>query len=96
MPRLIDRDALMERVGLLRKDVSLHTLIGQIMHEIFEAPIIDAEPVRHGRWNWEEKNAGRPTCSECGMTRLFADSPYCPNCYAKMDLEPGTEREGAE
>jgi hypothetical protein len=50
---------------------------------------IDAEPVRHGHWIFNPKDAIEmmftvPKCSECG-----AESPnggnYCPNCGAKMD-----------
>ena len=55
-------------------------------------PAADVAPVRHGRWMkkhdavmyWRQ-------CSECGniMQRNFYgnewNSPYCPNCGAKMD-----------
>lgn len=50
---------------------------------------VDAEPVRHGRWIFNPKDAIEmmftlPKCSECG-----AESPiggnYCPYCGAKMD-----------
>lgn len=49
------------------------------------------EPVRHGRWIFNPKDAIEmmftlPKCSECG-----AESPnggnYCHNCGAKMDGE---------
>lgn len=49
---------------------------------------IDFEPVRHGRWIFNPKDAIEmmftlPKCSECG-----AESPnggnHCPNCGAKM------------
>lgn len=52
--------------------------------------IIEAEPVRHGRWNFT-------SCSLCGKSFLdyaeadcdrsiYLDLPnYCPNCGAKMD-----------
>ena len=52
-------------------------------------PTVDAEPVRHGHWIFNPKDAIEmmftlPKCSECG-----AESPdggnYCPNCGAKMD-----------
>lgn len=65
-----------------------------IRYKMFEnviekQPIIDAEPVRHGHWIFNPKDAIEmmftlPKCSECG-----AESPnggnYCPNCGAKMD-----------
>ena len=49
---------------------------------------IDAEPVRHGRWNSVtvlKKYGGIVIqCSECGMkgTRIWN---FCPNCGTKMD-----------
>lgn len=54
-----------------------------------DAPTIEAEPVRHGRW--EVKHPNGWACSECGEWGLMIDnrgickSNYCPNCGAKMD-----------
>ena len=56
---------------------------------------IDAEPVRHGRWEtkvYTTESDGWITeyreevCSECGEGQIGI-SNYCPNCGAKMDLE---------
>ena len=54
--------------------------------------IIDAEPVRLGKWNYIDW--GVAVCSMCkkrGFKRDYHgnDLPtkYCPNCGAKMDLE---------
>lgn len=64
---------------------------------IRQAPAVDAEPVKHGKWD----DSGRYAfgdgslairCSECGCA-LHEDEyqkyywNYCPNCGAKMDLE---------
>ena len=75
--RLIDADALL-------KGKQDHTYIST--HEIWNAPTVDAEPIKHGRWckidtrhtykEWE--------CSECGFHKRNK-SHYCPNCGAKMD-----------
>lgn len=52
-------------------------------------PTVEAEPIKHGHWIFNPKDAIEmmftlPKCSECG-----AESPnggnYCPNCGAKMD-----------
>lgn len=61
---------------------------------IEEAPTIDAEPVKHGRWESCCNLMGEYfKCSECGYK---AEVPtcmgepifiYCPNCGAKMDGE---------
>lgn len=54
-----------------------------------EQPTIDAEPVRRGQWDSENR------CTVCGHlcatvtlkdgTRLHIRTPYCPGCGAKMD-----------
>lgn len=53
-----------------------------------KAPTIEAEPVRHGRWN-----DGDPYCPICRKDKfrgldadIWADwkPDYCPNCGAKM------------
>ena len=68
--------------------------------DIENAPTIEAVPVIHARWivNVEFNNGERviATCSNCkdrGEVRTnrnewgiwHIDSPYCPNCGAKMD-----------
>ena len=54
----------------------------------YEMDGVDAEPVRHGRWDAN----GR--CTNCGghapywaMATTYYKSPYCFECGAKMDLE---------
>ena len=58
-----------------------------IRRRIKSAPTIEAEPVRHGRWN--EKGH----CECCGYdmgsrvnkwTNVY-DLQFCPNCGARMD-----------
>ncbi len=48
---------------------------------IKNAPAVDAEPVRHGRW---ERFVYLFACSECKKATVYEYS-YCPNCGAKMD-----------
>lgn len=61
-------------------------------------PTIEAEPVRHGRWKWENGYVGTmAVCSICGSSpRGFYSLPknqigrlpvykYCPRCGARMD-----------
>ena len=55
-------------------------------------PTVDAEPVRHGRWEqmWEDDDQIQARCSCCGMVFWIGkgrDGNYCPNCGAKMDGE---------
>lgn len=60
---------------------------------ISHIPTVDAEPVRHGHWIERDGifkddviKVDHLECSECGKTqRRYRDTPYCPNCGAKMD-----------
>lgn len=61
-----------------------------LINRINHAPTVDAEPVRHGKWIRDEFG------TRCGACGLYAyrdkfdqpwESPYCPNCGAKMDGE---------
>ena len=78
--RLINADRLLEG----RED---HTYIST--HEIWNAPTVDAEPIKHGTWT----RPSRPKtyerfCSCCGGKSWYCgtgDYAYCPNCGAKMD-----------
>lgn len=84
MARLIDKDTLIHDLcaGLCgsfdqcKKWCSTLTVINM-------QPTIDAQPVRHGQWNYDLPNAYF-RCSECLM--MYRDNPnYCPRCGAKMD-----------
>ena len=61
-----------------------------LINRINHAPTVDAEPVRHGRWIQDEFGTW---CSVCGLYAYRDkfdqpwESPYCPNCGAKMDVE---------
>jgi len=91
MTRLIDADALnmYERLKSYYGDAWRDA-----QEEIDNAPTIDAEPVRHGKWitYCKTKDSNLLICSECkmlfnvGMGRID-ESHYCPNCGARMDAE---------
>ena len=72
-------------------DADKYAFPGDLINE----PTIDAEPVRHGHW---EYGSGfyPPTCSVCNLVPLtpgyvgdvnFYERYFkrCPNCGAKMD-----------
>lgn len=97
--RLIDADKL--RLSYWVSPTSTVSTAGQYyfysQDEVDNAPSIDAEPVRHGKWN-DKRVAFYRKCSECGATikntlsHVFLDYDirdlhYCPNCGAKMDGE---------
>ena len=58
---------------------------GEIIQAIQEAQAADVAPVVHGEWI--HKN-GEMYCSVCGgealMDEVYYESPYCPDCGAKM------------
>jgi hypothetical protein len=95
--RLIDADALKESVhahDYVLKDCLNSTDKGMftvgIMQVIAQQPTVDAEPVRHGKWELAEDGW---YCSACEMYPPFdcdpeeKGIPYCPNCGARMDEE---------
>lgn len=100
--RLIDADALAEQVDNLCADWNENwigndnqsfILHGDVSDIISDAPTIEAEPVRHGRWvlvsQWrDEEGTLNPIyrCTACSITNDEEDR-YCPHCGAKMDKE---------
>ena len=112
MDDLISRVALQESMkAVVFRNVPVeHQPYMQVACEVFvqlvnDAPTINAEPVRHGRWIDEiEPNAvtasGREIhvfrCSACDFTwanktAVLHYFKYCPNCGAKMDLEVSSD-----
>ena len=62
-----------------------------ILALVDEVPTVDAEPVKHGHWIFNPKDAIEmmftlPKCSECGAESADGGN-YCPNCGAKMEIE---------
>ena len=60
--------------------------------EVRDAPAVDAELVKHGRWEvhkilGNKKGTVRRICSVCGSNNGNRKSPYCPNCGAMMVKE---------
>lgn len=97
--RLIDADKLLEKTECLFKDlnstedymgIGYNHGVGDSMAIIKNAPTIEAEPVKHGRWindNGLHKCSVR--CSNCDEQYIAypGEFKYCPNCGMKMDLE---------
>ena len=92
---LISREAALEKIGEYYKntDINGEEQFGVLQCSVMirELPTVDAEPVRHGRW---EENEDKDSwfrdvvfCSRCGIGNAARRGAYCPNCGAKMDLE---------
>lgn len=91
--RLIDADNLL---AFIKEDARLVASCGEehtaddIMSIIMTAPPIDAEPVRHGRWepdkNYMREETGYWWCPLC--RKISRDKgEYCSHCSTKMDLK---------
>ena len=95
---LISRSALLENAymsGMWNGKTQRFDLCVVDFEDVQDAPAVDAEHVRHGRWISDYSSI---ICSECRaeysdeincMNRdfKFDDLNYCPNCGAKMDAE---------
>lgn len=89
---LISRSALYKAWDALDETQDANLLIDAMIKAAQDAPAVDAEPVRHGRWVLN-KRFGDYECSECGhgdvtiISIRKLDMMFCPNCGAKMDAE---------
>ena len=89
--RLINVDALKESFGDERLDGDWCICGDETTARdlVDEAPIIDAEPVRHGKWI-DVSGGYLYECSKCkaqaNSNQFKSNLKYCPNCGAKMDL----------
>ena len=80
-----------------RMDLSVEYMFGwndAIHHIKVNAPTVDAEPVRHGKWKQWDSYGFEDTyeCTECGEafvliegTPITNEYKYCPSCGARMD-----------
>lgn len=79
MTKLVDADQLL-------KTIPSEEIASRIA--VANAPPVEAEPVRHGKWIEVDVGDCCYRCSECGFIRdayLLDVSNYCPKCGAKMD-----------
>ena len=99
--RLIDADELKQSALGLGEDVVCDDCTCEFINLIDAQPTIDAVPVVHGHWVWDEDgidwNIGAWKCSRCRCRNRniheskdtiplrWAGSKYCPQCGAKMD-----------
>lgn len=89
MTRLVDADELHEIVNWSHEKPpyskkKIHRLIDMTR-------TVDAEPVRHGRWEKVRGHQMVRRCSECGdimpRDRAFTHYIYCGHCGARMDKD---------
>lgn len=104
--RLIDADKLLEKNECLFKDlnstedymgIGYNHGVGDSIAIIKNAPTIEAEPVRRGRWEIHEDDSwsggGFTKCLACGYGFAWGaffeaeEWGFCPICGASMDLK---------
>ena len=105
MAEYISREAVMSKCDDIWNNADETTQTGvdtintidEITDFIESLPIVDVQPVKHGRWigiyEYCEKNGYVPSgmgiyywCSECDKAEQKT-SDFCPNCGAIMDGE---------
>lgn len=85
MARLIDADVLLE----LLKNPERYGYLDTI--DILNAPTIETEPVKHGKWVWLSDED--VMCTSCGSVQNTNDNcdagdwDFCPKCGAKVGGE---------
>lgn len=79
--------------------LELNKAITTQIKAVASAQPIEAEPIKHGRWNRvvHSNNSITHYCSECGsiFNKGCADLGeynYCPNCGARMDAQIGEDK----
>ena len=85
MSKLIKRQDVIELIKNSHYDLAnSEDDMWAMVADVEKLPVIEAVPVRHGRWTVT------PTyikCSECGESFMLYPQNYCPNCGARMDVE---------
>ena len=81
--------------GLTIVDQAVAQYADAVLAKIQQYPAADVVEVKHGRWMmtlYTTTSKRRRVisnkkydCSECGYSNGRKQSPYCPNCGAKMD-----------
>ena len=84
--RLIDADALINTLNKEKIEFN-----ADINYFILNAPTIDAEPVRHGHWEFIGGYGYQYRCSNCVRCAEHRTN-YCPSCGSKMELNEVAEK----
>lgn len=83
--RLIDADELYKKALDIIKDEASYKAFA-IVNAISTAPTIEAEPVRHGKWERPTNSKIARYCSLCGTRHILGSANnFCHNCGAKID-----------
>lgn len=83
--RLIDADELFEK-GVILIPAKYYEGARIVIDAIRNAPTVEAEPIKHGRWIDTTETVGwtKWNCSVCGGGGR-GDYKFCPWCGSRMD-----------
>lgn len=87
MAEYIDKEELLTTAKALQGDVFGSPLI---VRAIENAPVVDVEEIKYGKWEQFTKDSKTRTCSNCHISQtvnVYNDIVmfnYCPYCGAKM------------
>lgn len=86
---MIDYDSTFDKIQELYKNSSgeAHKAYSKCLDVIADMPTIDAEPVKYGKWTYDNSYALH--CSYCGREAYYSEYgaekfPFCPYCGAEM------------
>lgn len=100
--RLIDADALKQKYTMVLKRYKPNAIMERaaiLLEDVDNAPTIDAEPIRYGKWIPSDPPDAPVTklykCSVCGLgyedddtdCEVYYPWKYCPHCGARMKVE---------
>ena len=82
----IEKELVMDTIDELKLRTLPKTLLFDHLKKVIEVfPTESIAPVKHGHWV-EQSDCDELVCSCCnGGYTLYDETPYCPNCGAKMD-----------
>ena len=52
-----------------------------------DCPLKDVQPVAHGKWIPTHEEFSNCSLCKYPVYRAYGETPYCPNCGAKMEKE---------
>lgn len=81
--------------GDLDEDHCCSCVINDVLEKVRRIPAAEVAPVVHSYWEHKIANDGEniAICHNCKypVSWFWEQTPYCVNCWAKMDLEEPNE-----
>ena len=87
MAEYIEKEDIEQKIQLGLNNLVLGHDAIEILGMIYEMPVADVAPVRHGRWLCVDTDTEQFfLCNRC-KKKEYWESDYCPSCGCRMDLE---------